>query len=89
MPEADNADTARLLRLNGTIVISLSGSASEEPGRDLDTDVVEEVINTFLAEFADALRPLIMSELKFQSSFGNGAPVVASSQRPRQCSPRP
>ena len=28
-------------------------AASEEPGRDSDGDVVEEVVNAFLAEFAD------------------------------------
>ena len=53
--EAGNADTAGLLIPNGAIVTGPQGpAASEEPGRDSDGDVVEEVVNTFLAELADS-----------------------------------
>lgn len=52
---ADNATGPS--RLNGTVVIDMQGpAASEETGRDSDDDIVEEVVNAFLAELADSAR---------------------------------
>ena len=52
LPEADD-NTAGPSRPNGTVVAEPQGPTTlGEPGRDSDGDVVEEVVNAFLAEFA-------------------------------------
>lgn len=50
--EANN-NTAGLSRLNSTVAAELQGPATlGEPGWDSDVNVIEEVVNAFLAKFA-------------------------------------